>query len=224
MKMHKYDWLKIGVILVIFGGGLIFSYQILKPKRQLPIYNPSQLDRRLVDESIQRKGTGHRTLPFKLVNQYGDTITEKNVEDKIFIADFFFTTCPSICRDMAVEKRRLQDVFKDDDQIMILSHTVTPEMDSVPVMYEYAQMQGAIKGKWELLTGDKPQIYKLARQSYFAVMDEGGNGDESDFIHTENFVLVDPNKRIRGFYDGTSKEDVDLLIADIAILKEEFKP
>lgn len=224
MKMHKYDWLKIGVILVIFGGGLIFSYQILKPKRQLPIYNPSQLDRRLVDESIQRKGTGHRTLPFKLVNQYGDTITEKNVEDKIFVADFFFTTCPSICRDMAVEKRRLQDVFKDDDQIMILSHTVTPEMDSVPVMYEYAQMQGAIKGKWELLTGDKPQIYKLARQSYFAVMDEGGNGDESDFIHTENFVLVDPNKRIRGFYDGTSKEDVDLLIADIAILKEEFKP
>ena len=224
MKMHKYDWLKIGVILVIFGGGLIFSYQILKPKRQLPIYNPSQLDRRLVDESIQRKGTGHRTLPFKLVNQYGDTITEKNVEDKIFVTDFFFTTCPSICRDMAVEKRRLQDVFKDDDQIMILSHTVTPEMDSVPVMYEYAQMQGAIKGKWELLTGDKPQIYKLARQSYFAVLDEGGNGDESDFIHTENFVLVDPNKRIRGFYDGTSKEDVDLLIADIAILKEEFKP
>lgn len=224
MKMHKYDWLKIGVILVIFGGGLIFSYQILKPKRHLPIYNPSQLDRRLVDESIQRKGTGHRTLPFKLVNQYGDTITEKNVEDKIFVADFFFTTCPSICRDMAVEKRRLQDVFKDDDQIMILSHTVTPEMDSVPVMYEYAEMQGAIKGKWELLTGDKPQIYKLARQSYFAVMDEGGNGDESDFIHTENFVLVDPNKRIRGFYDGTSKEDVDLLIADIAILKEEFKP
>lgn len=224
MKMHKYDWLKIGVILVIFGGGLIFSYQILKPKRQLPIYNPSQLDRRLVDESIQRKGTGHRTLPFKLVNQYGDTITEKNVEDKIFVADFFFTTCPSICRDMAVEKRRLQDVFKDDDQIMILSHTVTPEMDSVPVMREYAEMQGAIKGKWELLTGDKPQIYKLARQSYFAVMDEGGNGDESDFIHTENFVLVDPNKRIRGFYDGTSKEDVDLLIADIAILKEEFKP
>lgn len=224
MKMHKYDWLKIGVILVIFGGGLIFSYQILKPKRQLPIYNPSQLDRRLVDESIQRKGTGHRTLPFKLVNQYGDTITEKNVEDKIFVADFFFTTCPSICRDMAVEKRRLQDVFKDDDQIMILSHTVTPEMDSVPVMYEYAQMQGAIKGKWELLTGDKPQIYQLARQSYFAVLDEGGNGDESDFIHTENFVLVDPNKRIRGFYDGTSKEDVDLLIADIAILKEEFKP
>lgn len=224
MKMHKYDWLKIGVILVIFGGGLIFSYQILKPKPQLPIYNPSQLDRRLVDESIQRKGTGHRTLPFKLVNQYGDTITEKNVEDKIFVADFFFTTCPSICRDMAVEKRRLQDVFKDDDQIMILSHTVTPEMDSVPVMYEYAQMQGTIKGKWELLTGDKPQIYQLARQSYFAVLDEGGNGDESDFIHTENFVLVDPNKRIRGFYDGTSKEDVDLLIADIAILKEEFKP
>ena len=224
MKMHKYDWLKIGVILIIFGSGLIFSYQILKPKPQLPIYNPSQLDRRLVDESLQRQGKGHRTLPFKLINQYGDTITEKNVEGKIFVADFFFTTCPSICRDMAVEKRRLQEIFKDDDQIMLLSHSVTPEMDSVPVMLEYADMQGAIKGKWELLTGDKPQIYKLARQSYFAVMDEGGNGDESDFIHTENFVLVDPNKRIRGFYDGTSKEDVDRLIGDIATLKEEFNP
>ena len=222
MKMHKADWLKIAVVLIIFGGGLIFSYQILKPKPKLPIYNPSQLDRRLVDESIQNKGMGHRVLPFELVNQFGDTITEKNLEDKIYIADFFFTTCPSICKDMAVEKRRLQEVFKDDDQIMIVSHSVTPVMDSVSVMHAYGERQGAIRGKWELLTGDKPQIYKLARQSYFAVMDEGGNGDEMDFIHTENFVLVDPNKRIRGFYDGTSKEDVDRLIADIAILKKSF--
>lgn len=219
MKMRKSDWIKIGAILAVFIVGLTFSYQILKPKPRLPIYNPSELDSRLVDESIQRKGRGHRVLPFKLVNQFGDTITEKNLEGKIYIADFFFTTCPGICRDMAIEKRRLQEVFKDDDQIVIVSHSVTPEMDSVPVMYKYGEMQGAIKGKWQLLTGDKPQIYKLARQSYFAVMDEGGNGDEDDFIHTENFVLVDPQKRIRGFYDGTSTEAVDKLIADIAILE-----
>lgn len=222
MKMHKSDWLKIAVVLIIFGGGLVFSYQILKPRPKLPIYNPSQLDKRLVDESLQGQGRGHHVLPFKLVNQFGDTITEKNLEGKIYIADFFFTTCPSICKDMAVEKRRLQDVFKDDDKIMIVSHSVTPVADSVPVMHAYGEMQGAIRGKWELLTGDKPQIYKLARQSYFAVMDEGGNGDEMDFIHTENFVLVDPNKRIRGFYDGTSAEAVDKLIADIAILKQSF--
>lgn len=219
MKMHKADLLKVGIILVVFIVGLTFSYRILTPKPRLPIYNPSELDSRLVDESVQRKGRGHRVLPFKLVNQFGDTITEKNLEGKIYIADFFFTTCPSICKDMAVEKRRLQDVFKNDDQIVIVSHSVTPEMDSVPVMHAYGEMQGAIEGKWQLLTGDKPQIYRLARQSYFAVMDEGGNGDEDDFIHTENFVLVDPQKRIRGYYDGTSSEAVDKLIADIAILK-----
>ncbi|WP_417610698.1 SCO family protein [Owenweeksia hongkongensis] len=219
MKMRKSDWLKIGIVLVVFIIGLTFSYQILKPKPRLPIYNPSELDSRLVDESVQRQGRGHRVLPFKLVNQFGDTITEKNLEGKIYIADFFFTTCPGICKDMAIEKRRLQEVFKADDDVVIVSHSVTPELDSVPVMYEYGEMQGAIEGKWQLLTGDKPQIYKLARQSYFAVMDEGGNGDEDDFIHTENFVLVDPQKRIRGFYDGTSAEAVDKLIADIAILK-----
>ena len=223
MKMQKSDWLKIIVLLIIFGGGLIFSYQILKPKPQLPVYNPSELDRRLVDKSIQRKGRGHRVLPFALLNQYGDTVTEESLEGKIYVADFFFTTCPGICKDMAVEKRRLQGVYKDDKQIVLVSHTVTPEADSVPIMREYADLQGAIEGKWHLLTGDKPQIYKLARQSYFAVLDEGGNGDEDDFIHTENFVLVDPNKRIRGFYDGTSTKDVDRLIEDIRILKETLK-
>lgn len=221
MKMSKYDILKIGSVLLVFAVGLTASYYILKPKRTLPIYNPSQLDERLVDESIQLKGTGHRTLPFSLVNQNGKTVTEQNVEGKIFVADFFFTTCPTICKDMAVQKRRLQEIFKDDDRFVLLSHTVTPEVDSVPVMKEYADMQGAISGKWELLTGDKPQIYKLARESYFSVLDEGGNGDENDFIHTENFVLVDTKKRIRGFYDGTSEEEVNQLIEDIKLLEKE---
>ncbi len=223
MKMSKYDILKIGSVLLVFVVGLTASYYILKPKRNLPVYNPSQLDKRLVDESIQGKGTGHRTMPFSLINQNGETITEQNVEGKIYVADFFFTTCPSICKDMAVQKRRLQETFKDDDLFILLSHTVTPEIDSVPVMKEYADLQGAIPGKWELLTGDKPQIYKLARESYFSVLDEGGNGDENDFIHTENFVLVDTKKRIRGFYDGTSEEEVDQLIEDIKLLEEETR-
>ena len=217
--MRKSDWFKIGIVLLVFIVGLTYSYQILKPKPRLPIFNPSQLDSRLVDESLQRQGRGHRVLPFQLVNQFGDTITETNLEGKIYVADFFFTTCPSICKDMAIEKRRLQEVFADNDNIVIVSHSVTPERDSLPVMHEYGEMQGAIEGKWQLLTGDKPQIYKLARQSYFAVMDEGGNGDEDDFIHTENFVLVDAQKRIRGFYDGTSAVEVDKLIADIEILE-----
>lgn len=223
MKITKADWLKISVVLLIFGGGLIASYFILKPPPRLPIYNPSQLDRRLVDESIQRQGRGHRILPFELVNQFGDTISEKDVEGKILIADFFFTSCPGICKDMAIQKRRLQEVFRSDDNIVLLSHSVTPLADSVEVMAAYGELQGAIKDKWHLLTGDKPQIYSLARKSYFAIMDEGGNGDEDDFIHTENFVLVDPDKRIRGFYDGTSESETDQLIEDIAILQQEYE-
>lgn len=221
MKMTKADKLKIGVVLLIFVVGLTASYFILKPQRQLPIYNPSQLDKRLVDKSVQGQGRGHRTLPFSLVNQNGDTVTEQTLKGKIYVADFFFTTCPGICKDMAVQKRRLQKEFKNDDLFVLVSHSVTPEMDSVPVMKKYAELQGAIPGKWQLLTGDKKQIYRLARESYFAVLDEGGNGDEADFIHTENFVLVDREKRIRGFYDGTSGEEVDRLIEDVKLLERE---
>ncbi|MGB0176459.1 MAG: SCO family protein [Owenweeksia sp.] len=223
MKIQRSDWIKLTAVLVIFAIGLVSSYYILKPKPRLPVYNPSELDERLVDPELQGQGRNHRVLPFKLINQYGDTITEQNLEGKIYVADFFFTTCPGICKDMAVQKRRLQSVFEDDPEFVLVSHTVTPEIDSIPVMREYAGLQGAIKGKWQLLTGDKPQIYKLARQSYFAIFDEGGEGDESDFIHTENFILVDPSKRIRGFYDGTSEDEVDRLIKDIAVLKEELK-
>jgi protein SCO1/2 len=224
LNLSPTDWLRITVLVLVFIGGITGSYYILKPKPRLPVYNPSELDRRLVDSSLQRKGRNHRTLPFSLVNQFGDTITEAILEGKIYVADFFFTVCPDICKDMAVQKRRLQEVFKDDSLFVLVSHSVTPEMDSVPVMKAYGERQGAIKGKWHLLTGDKVQIYKLARQSYFAIFDEGGNGDESDFIHTENFVLIDKEKRIRGYYDGTSAEDVDRLIKDYQILKAEYQP
>lgn len=221
MKLNTADWLKIISVLVIFIAGLIISYQILKPKKVLPVYNPADLDRRLVAQPLQNKGRNHRILDFELYNQFGDTITLADLEGKIVVADFFFTTCPGICKDMAVQKRRLQEVLKDEEMFIQVSHSVTPEQDSVPVMFEYGKLQGAKKGRWELLTGPKPEIYRLARESYFAVLDEGGNGDEADFIHTENFVLVDPQKRIRGFYDGTSEKDVDRLIEDYFVLKKE---
>ncbi len=220
MKINKYDILKVVLVLLVFGSGLTWAYHILKPQKRLPYYNPSQLDKRLVDESVQGIGRGHKTLNFKLINQDGDSISQEIIENKIFVADFFFTTCPSICKDMAVQKRRLQDTLMHEN-FMILSHSVTPEMDSVPVLKAYADLQGANAEHWQIFTGDKKQIYKLARQSYFAVLDEGGNGDEYDFIHTENFVLVDKNRKIRGFYDGTKEEEVNRLIEDFYILKEE---
>ena len=222
VKLTTTDWLRILVLVLVFVGGITGSYFILKPKPRLPIYNPSELDRRLVAEDLRGKGRNHKVLPFALVNQFGDTLRDADMEGKIYVADFFFTVCPDICKDMAVQKRRLQETLKGESDFAILSHSVTPEMDSVPVIKDYADLQGAIPGKWHILTGDKPQIYNLARRSYFAIFDQGGNGDEADFIHTENFVLVDKQKRIRGYYDGTSEEDVDRLIADYAILKKEY--
>jgi protein SCO1/2 len=224
VKLNSADYLRIGILVVVFIVGITGSYFILKPKERLPIYNPSELDRRLVAEDLQQIGRKHRVLPFALINQEGDSISEADTEGKIYVADFFFTVCPDICKDMAVQKRRLQEVMKDESDFLILSHSVTPEMDSVPVIKAYADLQGAIPGKWHILTGDKPQIYNLARRSYFAIFDQGGKGDEADFIHTENFILVDKQKRIRGFYDGTSEEDVNRLIADYAILKAEYEP
>lgn len=222
MKLHPFDWLKIAVVALIFFGGVSISYFMLRPERRLPVYNPSSLDPRLVADSLQDKGRNHRRLPFTLVNQYGDTITEATTEGKIYLADFFFTVCPDICRDMAEQKRRVQDELREDSLFMILSHSVTPVYDSVPVLRAYGEQQGALRGKWHLLTGPKKEIYRLARQSYFAVLDEGGEGDEADFIHTENFVLVDPKGRLRGFYDGTSAEDVNRFLADYQVLRKEF--
>ena len=227
LHLKAADWWKIGILSAVFIGGVLASYQILKPEPRLPIYNPSDLNERLVDENLRSKGKDHRVLPFALYNQYGDTIHLDDVEDKIYVADFFFTTCPGICKDMAQQKRRLQKELKDDSLFALVSHTVTPGIDSVPVMQDYAERQGAIRGKWQLLTGPKEEIYRLARKSYFAVLDSaesGKDGSPEDFIHTENFVLVDPDQRIRGYYDGTSAEDIDRLLEDYAILRQEYRP
>lgn len=224
MKLNSSDWIKIGLLALVFIVGIYGAYQILKPERRLPVYNPSDLDRRLVAEELQRQGRQHRTLPFSLVNQYGDTITQDSTAGKIYVADFFFTVCPDICKDMAAQKRRLQAQLGKEEDFMILSHSVTPVYDSVPVLRAYGELHGAQRGFWHLLTGPKPEIYRLARESYFAVLDQGGKGDESDFIHTENFVLVDRKNRLRGFYDGTDSAAVDQLIADYRLLKSQAQP
>jgi protein SCO1/2 len=221
MKMRKADVVKLIAVSIVFVAAFAIGYQILKPQKKLPIYNPVQLDKRLVDDAVQNVGRNHKVLPFALLNQYGDTLRDTHVAGKIRVVDFFFTTCPGICKDMAVQMRRLQEVYAQDPEIVLLSHSVTPEIDSLEVIAAYADLQGAIKGKWYILTGNKRAIYTLARQSYFAVLDEGGTGDENDFIHTENFILVDTEDRIRGFYDGTSAEDIDRLVEDIAVLKQE---
>jgi len=205
--------------IVVVITGMVIAYFLIKPK-VLPVFNPSDINPKLVDESVQGVTKLHRVGSFSLTNQEGKTITEKNYEGKIYVADFFFVTCPTICPKMTKQMERVVDKFKSNNDILFLSHTVMPEHDSVPVLKEYATKHKINSDKWNLVTGDKKQIYDLARKTYFAAITEGDGGVD-DFIHTENFVLIDKEKRIRGFYDGTSENDVDRLINDINTLLSE---
>ena len=210
------------IFLALFSVVVIpVFYQLLKVDEKLKIYNPADVNPRLVDFSMKHITKDHTIADFELTNQNGQKITNKNYKDKIYVADFFFTRCQTICINMAYNMGELQNLYKKDTEIMFLSHSVTPEIDSVTVLKEYADRKGVIDGKWNITTGAKKHIYELARKSYFAVLDEG-NGDENDFIHTEQFVLVDKEKRIRGYYDGTEKEDMEKLKKDIVLLKEEY--
>jgi protein SCO1/2 len=210
-------------IMAFFSVFMIYAiYTLLTPEKRLPIYNPSDVNPKLVDESVVHIRRNHKVADFKLINQNGDTITQENYKDKIYVADFFFTRCMTICPVMTNNIGKLQDVFINDDDVMFLSHSVTPVIDSISVLRAYADKKGVIDSKWNITTGDKKHIYKLARKSYFAVLDEGDGGLQ-DFVHTENFVLVDKKRQIRGFYDGTDNEDIQRLIADIRILQGEYK-
>jgi len=218
INLKPSEWLKIGVLILVFVVGSTAAYQILQPKPRLPIYNPSDLNPAVVDDDLERVGRGHRIGDFNLVDQWGNKADSSLLQGKIYVADFFFTTCPTICIDMGANFQRIQETYQDEDRFHLVSHTVMPEIDTVEVMHAYGERMGAIKGKWHLLTGEKRELYRMARREYFAVMEQGTSFDPHDFIHTENVILVDEKKRIRGFYDGTSDLDIDRLIGDIQIL------
>ena len=218
IRLKPSEWIKILVLLGVFVVGTYASYQKLKPKRVLPIYNPVDLNPAVVDDDLERVGRGHRVGDFDLVDQWGNKADSSLLQGKVYVADFFFTTCPTICIAMGKNFQRIQEAYKDEPRLNLVSHTVMPEIDTVEVMHAYGERMGAIKGKWHLLTGEKEELYRMARRQYFAVMEQGTSFDEHDFIHTENVILVDKKKRIRGFYDGTSDSQMDLLIQDIQIL------
>ena len=206
---------------IVSVGILALFYSALKPQQRLPVYQPSMVNYELVDSTLQHVKKFHRIASFSLTNQNGETVTDQDYKDKIYVADFFFTTCPTICPKMTDNMGQLQSEFLEDPQIKFLSHSVTPQIDSVQQLKKYALDKGVNDSKWNLVTGNKKVIYSLARKSYLAVKDDG-DGGPFDMIHTENFILVDPEKRIRGFYDGTDLEAMQTLIADISILKEEY--
>lgn len=201
--------------MLVFSVIVIFLFfQALKPKKTLPIYNPADVNPELVDSTVQYIQKYHTISDFSFTNQNGKTITQKDYEGKIYVADFFFTTCGSICPIMTTNMLDIQKAFATNSKVMMLSHTVFPETDSVPVLKAYAQKKGVNEVKWNLVTGDKKEIYAMARKSYLAVK-LGKPSELYDMVHTENFILVDTKRRVRGFYDGTKKEEIERLVEDI---------
>ncbi len=205
------------LFLLVFAVGVGIAYFILRPGGELPVYTPAQLNPLVVDPSLRNSTAEHHILDFQLTDQKGRIVTLADIKGKVVLADFFFTTCGSICPKMSTQLERVQKAYKDDPRFMILSHSVTPEIDSVETLAAYADMHGADPERWRFLTGDRRQIYRLARKSWFAVKDTGDGGPD-DFMHTENLILADALGRLRGFYDGTNPDDVDRAIEDIGKL------
>lgn len=228
MKLGK-GGVKAIAVFIAFSITVGIVYQFVKPKRVLPVINPGMFGTtELVDSSMLSINKGFTISDFSLVNHYGDSVGLEVTDGKVVVVDFFFTTCGSICPKMSKQMKRVSDAY--GDEIIILSHTVLPEVDSVETLYKYAVDNAYISDNWLFLSGDKKELYRLARKSYFVVIDEP-SPEGPDFIHTENFVLIDKRKRIRGkqegsqisYYDGTNTEDVDQLIEDIELLLEEGK-
>ncbi|MFM7018451.1 SCO family protein [Flavobacterium sp.] len=226
-KLKEYR-LFIGFFVVFSIITISAFYVVLKPKKTLPIYNPSDVNPEMVDSTIQYVALDHTIADFSFTNQNGKTITQKDYEGKIYVADFFFTTCRSICPKMTNNMTWLQNQIKNNPKVMLLSHSVTPEIDSVSVLKKYALEKGVIDSKWNLVTGNKKDIYFIARKSYLAVK-TGKPSEMYDMVHTENFVLVDSKRRVRGFYDGTNLDgptepgikNVKQLLEDINFLCSE---
>ncbi len=221
MKLfRKRDFITVGFILIFSAAAVYIFYVILKPVEVLPVYQPAEVNEKLVDSSIIHIAKYHKISDFELTNQNGQKITQEFYNNKIYVADFFFTTCQDICPVMTKNMYQLQEELKNDNEILLLSHTVIPKIDNVKQLKKYALENKVDDSKWNLVTGDKKQIYDLARKSYLAV--EDSNFNEFDMIHTENFMLIDKEKQIRGFYDGTNSEEINRLLKDIDVLKQSY--
>ena len=218
--------LSIAIVLISLVLGYLWYNKLQSngPTKVLPIFGIEDIKEKNLDGKIVYDTVFHQVPDFSFTNQDGKQVSQQNLQDVVYVADFFFTTCPSICKDMAKQKIRLYKAFENNPQVKIVSHTVNPENDSVPVMKAYAKRCKITNtDKWYLLTGDKKALYSIARDGYHVNATKGDGGPD-DFIHTENFALVDKNKRIRGYYNGTSEAEVNQLMYDIEqLLLEEKK-
>jgi protein SCO1/2 len=215
----------VGLLITLFSCGEIkkdaSSEKTASENESLPFFNQPDWTPVWINPGDAEYKKIHQIPSFTLVNQEGKTITEKDVDGKIYVANFFFTTCRNICTKMTNNMHLIQDVYGDDDEIYLLSHSVTPETDSVPRLKKYALENKISSDKWSLLTGDKSSIYRLAKQEYFAGDTIGFYQTGNEFLHTENFILIDKHRRIRGVYNGTLLVEIERIKEDIAILKRE---
>lgn len=213
-------------LVVFFILGVTVTYFMIKPTKvkNLPVINPVDVNEEMVDPELLRIGYGHTIGKFSFLNQEGKQITQEDVKGKVFVAEYFFTTCSTICPIMNQQMQRVHKAYKDNSDFRILSFSVNPEVDTVEQMKRYAEQHGADSKQWFFLTGTREKLYDLARKSFFVLKpaEAENQGDVgSDFIHTNNFVLVDKEMRIRGYYDGTNTKEVDEMIKDINQLLEE---
>jgi protein SCO1/2 len=187
----------------------------------LPFFNEASFTPKWISYNSTALKSFHKIPDFELINQNGEKVTQKTFENKIYIADFFFTTCPGICPMMTDSMLKLQEEFKNNTAVLFLSHSVTPTIDSVPKLKEYALENGIIDKKWHLVTGNKKEIYDLGRKFYFVEEDLGEPKGIDAFLHTENFVLIDTNKHIRGIYNSLNRASLAQLIIDVKALQKE---
>lgn len=211
--------MRIIIIALVFIGGVIAAYFITKPTNEKPlkIYNPIDIQPDMVDDDLVRVGFGHKIESFQFLDQTGNMFHSSQLKGKVYVAEYFFTTCGTICPIMNAQMQRVQNAMKNERDFAILSFTVDPEIDTVEQLNRYAISHNANSKQWHFLTGEKAALYRLARRSFFVlkpaeVKNQGDVG--SDFIHTNHFVLVDQQARIRGYYDGTNQKEVSRLIHD----------
>lgn len=209
------------VILIVFGCKKKVNTQEGSRVDALPFFNEASFTPRWISLKSPALNSFHRIPNFEFVNQNGEKLTQKTFENKIYIADFFFTTCPGICPMMTDSMLKLQEEFKNNEAVLLLSHSVTPAIDTVSKLKEYAVEHGIIDNKWHLVTGNKKEIYDLGRKFYFVEEDLGKPKGIDAFLHTENFVLIDKNKHIRGIYNSLNIASLAQLIVDVNALQKE---
>ncbi|RIV21624.1 SCO family protein [Fibrisoma montanum] len=214
-SVHRNAWLLILALFVVTAG-------CSTTDDKLPILGQREAVTKTVDGKDVVDSVYHSIPDFKFVSQYGDTVTAKALDNKIYVADFFFTTCPTICPKMKTQLKRVYDKYKGNPDVMLLSHTIDPEHDSVAVLKEFATGLGIADRQWLFVTGSRDDIYEIGQNSYMVTAQEDASAP-GGVVHSGAFILVDKEKHIRGVYDGTTEEGVNKLMADMDKLLREYQ-